>query len=313
MRHHAKSWLVLVPLVGTLALVLGLGHQAIEADRSHRAVAEGVLRGYAVLAANEAARFARRDLEQAVRHTLEPHTPAPSAPPAPQRQPAYQPTMVRRTGPHNECGCVGIVPVDGFFRYDRQTGAMSITGGALLPGAADVLKAELPEAFGRAGFALVVGGDRLLGVTSHKPLADDSVVGFQAPSAALKDVFERLLKNERLLPESLTAKADIATLLTLEVLDDAGQTLFASAAPRASAFVSERPVPGPIAGLRVRLSLHDAAADALIIGGLPRTRLPMLLGLLALSIALTTVASWQLWRERELARLRETFVSSVSH
>src|SRR5262245_36000536 len=99
MRHHAKSWLVLVPLVGTLALVLGLGHQAIEADRSHRAVAEGVLRDYAGLAASEAARLARRDLEQAIRHTLEPHTPPPAQR---EHQPAPAPgaTMLRRAGPH---------------------------------------------------------------------------------------------------------------------------------------------------------------------------------------------------------------------
>ena len=63
----------------------------------------------------------------------------------------------------------------------------------------------------------------------------------------------------------------------------------------------------------MRLSLNEAAADRLVIGGLPKTRLPTLLGLLVLTVAMTAVASWQLWRERELARLRETFVSSVSH
>jgi signal transduction histidine kinase len=51
----------------------------------------------------------------------------------------------------------------------------------------------------------------------------------------------------------------------------------------------------------------------LIIGGLPRSRVPLLLVLLGLTLALTLAAAAQLRRERELSRLRDDFVASVSH
>src|SRR5262249_34293398 len=48
-------------------------------------------------------------------------------------------------------------------------------------------------------------------------------------------------------------------------------------------------------------------------GGLPQSRLPVLLGLLGLTAGLLVVAVLQLRREHDLARLRADFVSSVSH
>ena len=54
-------------------------------------------------------------------------------------------------------------------------------------------------------------------------------------------------------------------------------------------------------------------ANTLVIGGLPKSRLPFLLGLLALAAALSFVAIGQIRREGELARLRSDFVASISH
>jgi signal transduction histidine kinase len=51
----------------------------------------------------------------------------------------------------------------------------------------------------------------------------------------------------------------------------------------------------------------------LIIGGLPRNRVPLLAGLLLLTTGLVVVALVQLRRERELVRLRADFISGVSH
>src|SRR5690606_25167851 len=68
-----------------------------------------------------------------------------------------------------------------------------------------------------------------------------------------------------------------------------------------------------VGGLEYEVSLSRAAAGALVIGGLPRSRLPILIGLLALTAGLLIVAALQLRREHELTRLRTDFVSSVSH
>ena len=51
----------------------------------------------------------------------------------------------------------------------------------------------------------------------------------------------------------------------------------------------------------------------LVVGGLPRSRLPMLVALFVIAAGLLTVALVQLRRQQELARLRTEFVSGVSH
>ena len=66
-------------------------------------------------------------------------------------------------------------------------------------------------------------------------------------------------------------------------------------------------------GLMAEVALRPSAIDKLFIGGLPRSRLPLLVGLLGLTAGLVVVAVWQLRREQELARMRAGFVSSVSH
>ena len=66
-------------------------------------------------------------------------------------------------------------------------------------------------------------------------------------------------------------------------------------------------------GLRVRAQIRAARADQLVIGGLPRSRLPFLLALLGVAAALSFVAVGQLRREGELSRLRADFVANISH
>jgi signal transduction histidine kinase len=51
----------------------------------------------------------------------------------------------------------------------------------------------------------------------------------------------------------------------------------------------------------------------LVVGGLPASRLPMLVALFVIAAGLLTVALLQLRRQQELARLRTEFVSGVSH
>jgi signal transduction histidine kinase len=54
-------------------------------------------------------------------------------------------------------------------------------------------------------------------------------------------------------------------------------------------------------------------ADKLIIGGLPKSRLPLILGLLGLTAVLIGTALFQLRRESQLTQLRSDFISGVSH
>ena len=65
--------------------------------------------------------------------------------------------------------------------------------------------------------------------------------------------------------------------------------------------------------MMLRASISRSLAPRLVIGGLPRSRLPLLLAALALASGLLAAAILLFRRERALADLRSDFVSSVSH
>jgi signal transduction histidine kinase len=65
--------------------------------------------------------------------------------------------------------------------------------------------------------------------------------------------------------------------------------------------------------LDVAVAITPEAAGTLVIGGLPRDRLPLIIGLMALTTGLVVVSLVQLRREAEIGRLRSNFVSGVSH
>ncbi|HEX3578869.1 MAG TPA: HAMP domain-containing sensor histidine kinase [Thermoanaerobaculia bacterium] len=68
-----------------------------------------------------------------------------------------------------------------------------------------------------------------------------------------------------------------------------------------------------VGGLTVQCSIAPRAIPALIPGGLPRSRLPLLVLMLATSSMVLIAAFMVLRRERQLADLRSDFVSGVSH
>ncbi|HEX5577674.1 MAG TPA: HAMP domain-containing sensor histidine kinase, partial [Gemmatimonadaceae bacterium] len=65
--------------------------------------------------------------------------------------------------------------------------------------------------------------------------------------------------------------------------------------------------------LRLGVSLRREIASQLVVGGLPRSRLPVLASLFALTAGLVVAAVVQLRRQQQLAQLRVDFVSGVSH
>jgi signal transduction histidine kinase len=65
--------------------------------------------------------------------------------------------------------------------------------------------------------------------------------------------------------------------------------------------------------LTVAASLRPRAAALVLPGGIPRSPIPTLIGLLTIAAALVAGASMLMWRMHELGRLRADFTSSVSH
>jgi signal transduction histidine kinase len=151
-------------------------------------------------------------------------------------------------------------------------------------------------------------------VASYVPSRPSSdrvaVVGVVADAALITDIFARVVKEASLLPPSLAG--DSRDLLSVRVSTLDGHGLFASSTVW-SQYTSEATLDHQLGDLRIAVALTASAADRLIIGGLPRTRVPLLIGLLAMTAGLIAVALVQLRRERELVRLRADFISGVSH
>jgi signal transduction histidine kinase len=137
-----------------------------------------------------------------------------------------------------------------------------------------------------------------------------AILGVVADSNLITDVFARIMRQSPLLPPSLAREP--RDLLSVRVATPDHHDLFSSS-PVWSAYTSETSLDERLGAFRVAVALTGPAADRLIIGGLPRSRVPLLIGLLVITTGLIAVAFVQLKRERELVRLRADFVSGVSH
>jgi signal transduction histidine kinase len=144
------------------------------------------------------------------------------------------------------------------------------------------------------------------------PDAWATVTGFETSSDFIAAAFASIVKHAPLLPPSLAPGRTPNELLTVRVSSKSGQVLYASS-DAWSEYASQAVLEERLGALRLEVALKPGAAGTLVIGGLPHHRLPLLAGLLALTIGLITVALVQLRREHELARVRSDFVSGVSH
>jgi len=135
--------------------------------------------------------------------------------------------------------------------------------------------------------------------------------------ASLMRLLEGVLDGNGLLPSAFTEGRRNRDVLSVRVSDRYGNVLFDSSPDRPGGFqpaiTGHVELPARAGLLSVDASIRPDLAGSLLIGGLPRSRLPFLLGLLGLAAALSIVAVTQLRREGELAKLRANFVSSVSH
>jgi signal transduction histidine kinase len=168
-------------------------------------------------------------------------------------------------------------------------------------------------------YGLVVGGPsgtkgRVLVYTIMRTSWGDTIVyGSEYTQATLKRLFADIVDQKGLLPEPFTREHETRDLLTVEVTDRAGEPLFRSTARPDWDLDASTTLPAWFDGVRIRTEIRPEVAGDLVIGGLPRSRLPLLLALLGVAAALAVIAVRQLRREQELARLRSDFVSSVSH
>ncbi len=315
--RDGSAWIVGL-LLASLILVAVLAWQALDAALSHRKVAEAVLRDYARLAADE---FVRRSLSEVgyygyYRVLTVLGQRGPEAPLPTREDLIAADARIERP----------LTLVRYFFELEETSGRLRVSGGPAPT--ADVedwivgeLKAPESEVDGRA---MAVGHTELDKPHSFVYAVDEGqrLVGFEVELDSLGTWLGQAFERGNILPESLAKGGDDLDFLVLTVRDAAYRELFRAAKPESL----ETPDPylaaavpygdgyeGIFEGLTVGVSLYPSAASKLVIGGLPRARLPMLLGLLVLTVGLLTAAIFQLRRARALAQLRSDFVSQVSH
>jgi signal transduction histidine kinase len=157
-------------------------------------------------------------------------------------------------------------------------------------------------------------GPRLIAYTLMPTIRGDTLVyGVQYDADGLRSMLRDVYDNSELLPDALVGNRANRELIDLEVLDGKGNRIFSPGMGETRALTAETSLGMRFGGFRVRSGILPKHADALIVGGLPSSRLPFTLGLLAVAAALTIVAVVQLRREAELAGVRANWISSVSH
>ena len=324
----ARRITLLVALLSlTVFLAASLAYEAHDAARSHRVTAERALRDYASVAAWEYVANVQERLGSAASEILSPVTSVRASSPY---ELLASPDLL--TSPARDV--LACRPGSGdsarvLFRVDLRDGSVSLGGAtpdsAFVSWLRDTVVTHTrlryrPE----TRYAALADARRAPGrivfyairYAQHgAPLA---AYGFTSCPRAIADgVLRDVMSAHALLPGSVTGGTSNDSLLVIRVSDAAGAEWFSSA-PTASRgvtspYASEVALEGVGVPLVVQAALRASAPDMLLVGRPPGSRLPVLLGLLALTAALAAVALMQLRREHELARLRADFTSSVSH
>jgi signal transduction histidine kinase len=140
-----------------------------------------------------------------------------------------------------------------------------------------------------------------------------TALGFEANPEGLRPFIVSATEKFPLLPRPLTSGVQYDSMGSFIITDHYGVELYRSPAQYASPFTARDTIGTDMGDLYAQATLRPEVADQLIIGGLPKSRLPLILGLLGMTAVLIGTALVQLRREYELARLRTDFISGVSH
>jgi signal transduction histidine kinase len=292
--------------------------QAQSSLRDQRAVAEKVLRDYAMLAADQFARRAVSELGYAGFFRVV----------AALKWAAGQGVLAAPGAlAHDRAADTRAASdlVRATFRYDPGTRRLE-TLGAELDGAtrawiverlAAAAATPAPDVPYQTAHGVIAGKLQTIVFAAADGRAGSPLLGFAAAGAAFAPRFRSAVKQGPLYPKVLLHGAVQNDSLFLRVLDPLGREAFRWGSPRLPYLGVERPFgtdyDSILKGFVIRAAVDPAAAPFLVIGGLPRSRLPFLLILLTLTAGLSVTAVLQLRREQALARMRADFVARVSH
>jgi signal transduction histidine kinase len=316
-RHLAVSRLTVPLLIGLVAAVVGvsavLAYEAYRARHSMRVTAERALAQYGTMAARELDAAVRARLDRALNDLFAPVLGVAASPY--DRSPAPAVLIPRAMALGTSCGDQPTA-----LRFDLESGRHVIAGAAIDGASAAALQNGIQQQLRSTSAAetrfLVrvpsAGGYAAVGIRTARfgaPVAAYAVLDCR--SSLLQQTLTATLRADQLLPEAARGGMPNDSLVRVSVRDAAGHFVFGApeGQEREQLLQPLRAFPGHVA----HVTLLPAARGVLLVSPPERSRLPLLVGLLALCVVLALVALIQLRREHELARLRADFTSSVSH
>jgi signal transduction histidine kinase len=348
-KSHSLGAVILLALALVLAAILA--YHAADAARSHKMTAERTLKDYASFAAWQLSQHAKNDLQTTLVMALV--TPAARVNPDSLESSLLTPYDVGALVEDRAVWCNCLKNVGFYFRFDWKDRTLQTTEPTVpvqvLRWARDTIEdyvealpkiSELtpltfgsPDASGPAlrpfnvvltndSYVMVLGEPdgkpRLLAFVVSRDLKGEPLVvyGFATdPQPFLSPTFQFIFKKSSLLPPSLVSAVTEDSVLAISVADIEGHEIYRSPGHdnHDHGFTSADTLKGHFGNLVLRVGLRPEYADRLVVGGLPRSRLPLLLGLFVLTAGLLVVALLQLRRQQELVRLRTDFISGVSH
>ena len=323
-RRFSPGSLLLVSLVAILAVSLVLGYHALTTTRSHRASVVNALRHYASIAAWEYSSVIRDDLNTVLRMVFDEVTrewrgygELPALPIVAQE--------LHEVAREYRCECRDLRNPLAYFRIDLQDSTTitlpdTLAAGTVASLADTVTRHQRQHADKRAGLMMFPAGSLLDSPTLvtystayGRRRTARALYGFVTRPGAYGELLAKWFAAQPLLPPAITGTHPNDSLLYITVHAGGADTVFASSARYPTTYAARDTMAVEYGGLIVAAAIRPNVADRLIIGGLPRSRLPLIVALLLITLGLGAAALFQLRRERQLARLRDDFVSGVSH
>ena len=281
-RMRSRTTLI-VALLGASFLVTALiAVRALQTAIYQRSTAERVIRDFANIAGDEFARGADAQISYygcyPLAQKLSAGVPMPSSP------------LVRKA-----------------FRIDTRGGANPGVPPALQPLFASALRK-------RTTVVRANGTTYYLGVADRGELPP-FVGALELEPKRFPLFFGNVLRMRRLVPRSI-ARGRLTNADVFIRVRNGNETLFATKGEFDAQLGVRRTLTiddGVIAGLTLESSIDRRLAPLLVLGGLPRSALPLYGVMLIVNLLLLFTAVVQLRKERALARLRSDFISGVSH
>ncbi|HEX6060241.1 MAG TPA: HAMP domain-containing sensor histidine kinase [Gemmatimonadaceae bacterium] len=303
-------------LVLTVAMTAFLAYEAWHSAHGHRSTARRAMSDYASFAAWEYGVSAKENLASRFIFAFAPlkFVAKPGRPlPGPE---------ILATERAADLRCPGDT-AGRYFRLDLRDSSLVVSGAmhaALQQWVRDTVPKHVAKSYKTDWYyaALFRPGQREHAAIVYHTVPDPhgrpaAAYGFELCMASFAPPsFAKVFDHYGLLPPSLTQGLPNDSLLSVTVSDADGHILYRSSTQYPSDFVGEYTLEA-FGGLTTHVALRPALARSLLIGGVPRSRLPVVLGVLLLTIGLVTIGLLQLRREHELARLRSDFIASVSH